>query len=83
MTNMNDPVHEILATVIGPGTEGAWTDSTPIEELPHMDSLRHMQLIAAIEQRIGGKLEIEELLELAAVEDIRKLVESRSGHVAG
>jgi acyl carrier protein len=51
-------------------------DTARIGELESWDSLGHMRLVLAIEQHLGRELSAEEIVELASLADVQKLLAS-------
>ena len=74
MSEANTETCALIADALALSDQPAFSVHTEVEELPGIDSLKHMRLIAAIEQKIGGKLEIDELLEMDTVADIEALL---------
>jgi acyl carrier protein len=53
------------------------TDATTANTVPGWDSLRHAQVIAAVEAEYGIRLKTLEVLRLRSVGDLQKLVDSK------
>ena len=73
----DDPTQAVLMAALQRSDPVAAPDAVALEDLPGMDSLAHVRLIAAIERAIGGSLEIDEVLGLASVQDVRDLLRAR------
>lgn len=56
----------------------ALSEDTAIGDLPEWDSLHHLQIVAAIEQKYGFQFEPDVLMDLEDVSDIVNAVEKRA-----
>ncbi len=56
----------------------ALSEDTAIGDLPEWDSLHHLQIVAAIEQKYGFQFEPDVLMDLEDVSDIVNAVEKRT-----
>lgn len=56
---------------------GALADSMTMNDVAMWDSLRHMELITAIEQQLGLELTFEEIATMQSIGAIRKLVSEK------
>ena len=54
-------------------------DETIAPEVPGWDSLNHINIILAVEEKFGIKFKSRELLQLKCVGDLQKLVDSKVG----
>lgn len=54
-------------------------DETIAPQVPGWDSLNHINIILAIEEKFGIKFKSRELLQLKCVGDLQKLVDSKLG----
>ncbi|MBI5807879.1 MAG: acyl carrier protein [Ignavibacteriales bacterium] len=54
-------------------------DETIAPEVPGWDSLNHINIILAVEEKFGIKFKSRELLQLKCVGDLQKLVDSKLG----
>lgn len=54
------------------------SEDTAIGDLPEWDSLHHLQIVAAIEQKYGFQFEPDVLMDLEDVSDIVNAVEKRT-----
>lgn len=54
-------------------------DETIAPEVPGWDSLNHINIILAVEEKFGIKFKSRELLQLKCVGDLQKLVNSKLG----
>lgn len=52
-------------------------DQATMRDLPQWDSLAHMELIALVEERIGGTLSMDEILEMTTVQGLARLLASK------
>ncbi len=48
------------------------------EDVPEWDSLAHVNLIAAIEERFDVKFTVPEIMEMNSVEEIREVLATKS-----
>jgi acyl carrier protein len=71
---MQDEADRLLVEVLEHSGEPSWSDQTDIADLPAIDSLKHMALVLAVETRLGRKLDIEQLVGLETVGDLRRLL---------
>jgi acyl carrier protein len=71
---MQDEADRLLVEVLEHSGEPIWSDQTDIADLPAIDSLKHMALVLAVETRLGRKLDIEQLVGLETVGDLRRLL---------
>lgn len=53
-------------------------DSSTMENIDSWDSLRHMELVLAIEQRFKVEFTAEELLELSGVKEIKQMLGTKA-----
>ena len=54
-------------------------DDTIAPQVPGWDSLNHINIILAVEQKFGVKFKSRELLQLKCVGDLQNLVNSKLG----
>ncbi|QTQ12854.1 acyl carrier protein [Treponema parvum] len=54
------------------------SEDTAIGDFPEWDSLHHLQIVAAIEQKYGFQFEPDVLMDLEDVSDIVNAVEKRT-----
>jgi acyl carrier protein len=52
-------------------------DDTIAPQVPGWDSLNHINIILAVEQKFGVKFKSRELLQLKCVGDLQKLVDAK------
>jgi len=57
--------------------EDGIADDTVLESLKGWDSIVHLRVVLAIESAIGAELPTEEILDLKALEDIARLLDSK------
>jgi acyl carrier protein len=67
----------LLAEALGCPVEAVAPDAA-IGTLPTWDSLAHLKVVLAIEERIGRALSTEEILEVTSLESIARLLEARA-----
>ena len=51
--------------------------STTMEGIEQWDSLKHIELMTAIEEKFGVTLEMEELIEMTALKDIKRILNTK------
>lgn len=71
-----EEVKEIIASNLKVDIE-TLTEDTAIGDLAEWDSLHHLQIVAAIEQKYGFQFEPDVLMDLEDVSDIVDAVEKR------
>lgn len=54
-------------------------DSTTADEVPGWDSLRHVDIISAVEKEYSIRFKTMEILRLRSVGDLQALVDRRTG----
>lgn len=54
--------------------EGVITTETSVEDVARWDSLRHVALVAALEETFGISLSMDEMMEIRSVDDIQRLL---------
>lgn len=54
------------------------TDSTTADTIPGWDSLRHVEVIAAVEAEFGVRFRTLEVLRLRTIGDLQRLVDSKN-----
>lgn len=52
-------------------------ESTTMESVDTWDSLRHMELVVAIERRFSVEFEAEEALEMTSIEGIKRILSGK------
>lgn len=65
---------DLVAGVLNLGSDRISAATTIVNE-PAWDSLAHMRLILAIEEKLGRELEPETLVEIMSVEDIARILD--------
>ena len=73
---MNAKIVEILSQVLRVNPEMITPESSP-DSIPAWDSLRHFELIAALESRFGVKLNIREIQSMDTGFRIERTLEQR------
>jgi len=51
--------------------------STTMDGIEEWDSLRHIELLTIIEEKFGITLEMEEMIEMTAFEDIKRILSTK------
>ena len=54
----------------------AISDTISMEDLEIWDSLKHMELVTAIEEELGIELSFEQITEMVTVADIKRVLSS-------
>ena len=57
--------------------EGEVTDSLAMRSVEAWDSLKHMELVGAIEQAIGEELTFDEIVAMKTFKDIKQIVNAK------
>jgi len=70
-------ITEVLADVLPEGT--TITDQTRPADVPGWDSLRHVLILSAVEERYDLRLSSREIDSLRSVGDLAALVEAKLG----
>ena len=73
---MSDPVIETVAEVFNVASDRI-NDQTGPGELEGWDSVGHLDLVMAIEQKFGVQLTMDESTSLASVVDIRRILQKK------
>jgi acyl carrier protein len=76
---MSERVYEIVASMLRVPRESLNPDSSP-DTVPQWDSLRHLQIVLALEEALGIHLTVEEIEAMQTMGVIVAIVES---HDAG
>jgi acyl carrier protein len=71
-----DQIRTIASDLFGVPAENITAVSSP-ETLENWDSIQHLNLVLAVEERFGLQLSPEEIEQLKTVGDAAKLVESK------
>lgn len=69
-----DVIEELVASVLGISAEQV-TDDLGFNSIPEWDSLNHVNLMIALEERCGTEIDEERMVELIDVAAIRAFVE--------
>ena len=67
---MSDPARQIIAEVFGIAPESV-RDDLEFHSIPEWDSINHVKLMLALEERLGVEIEPHQLIELASFSRIR------------
>jgi acyl carrier protein len=71
-----DETHALLGAALELDDPPSWDDGMLLEDLPGNDSLKQLAILMSIEERLGRKLTMDELIGLEAVGDVRRLLEA-------
>lgn len=69
----NAEFDKLLIETLGLKGPGAFSDTTAMEDLPNLDSLRFMQIVTTIEAQFGIALTADDLMDVEYVGDLRRL----------
>jgi len=64
----------LVAHALNVSVEGVHQD-TSIDSLDSWDSMGHLRIVFAIEERIGVELTVEQILSIESVEDVAELLQ--------
>jgi acyl carrier protein len=53
------------------------TDELTMQDLESWDSLKHMELIATLEEQLGIQLSFDEIVKMRSVSDIKRVLNSK------
>lgn len=71
-----DEIRNVIASVLQIPPEGI-SDNLAMDDCDSWDSLKHMELIAAIEQHLGCELSFEEIITMRSLDTIENVVVNR------
>jgi acyl carrier protein len=74
---VHDALEQVFRDVFGDDTI-ALTEETTARDIPQWDSLGHVNLMFAIEERFGVRFRGNELAELANVGELERFLEERA-----
>ena len=74
--NVSDQVRTIAADLFGVPADKITPTSTP-ETIETWDSIQHLNLVLALEEKFGVQLSPEEIEQMKSIADIVKLVEGK------
>ncbi|HVD61362.1 MAG TPA: acyl carrier protein [Gemmatimonadaceae bacterium] len=75
---ISDRLANLLRRELNLGTFD-FTDSTKAYDVPGWDSLKHVEILAAVEQEYGVRFRAVEILRLKSIGDLQALIDSRTG----
>ena len=75
---ISDRLANLLRRELNLGTFD-FTDSTQAYDVPGWDSLKHVEILAAVEQEYGVRFRAVEILRLKSIGDLQALIDSRTG----
>ena len=78
MENMEARIREIIVRILGV-SETDISGDTAIGDLPEWDSLRHIQIISAVEKEFGFRFTPDVIMDLEDVSDIAAAAKDRAG----
>ncbi len=73
---MEQKLSQIIASVFKVPTKDI-QDNVKIRSIESWDSLKHMELIAAIESELDIELSFEEIISINSLNDIKKILASK------
>ena len=72
-------LEDVVAGVFGIGQD-AVTDELAFRSIPEWDSIRHVELMLALEEHFGFEIDADRVVELTTIRAIRDYAASRPGH---
>ena len=75
---MGKSLEDLLAEVLQVPVTSI-TDELAMKDLEAWDSLKHMELISSLEQRLGTQLTFDEIVAMQSVADIKRVLNERGG----
>ena len=76
MSKTLDKVREVIAEVLEVEQGDITIDSTP-DTLTNWDSLRHLNIVLALESEIGIQLDPDEIEKIVSVRDIVEVIDAK------
>ncbi len=70
---MDETIKKLMAGVLEVPVDSI-TDSTTMDTEDTWDSLRHMEIIVALEEAFGIELEAEDLMQMTSFPEIRRVL---------
>jgi acyl carrier protein len=64
-------------------TDKEYSDSLTQDDIANWDSLKHMELVVALEQEYDMVLEMEEILELKSIQSIKDILQKKGIKLGG
>jgi len=77
VTEINGRVESLLAETLNIPAAGI-TDGLAMQDVGSWDSLKHMELIVALEQGFGIDFTFEEIVEMTSVGEIKRVLREKS-----
>ena len=74
--SVKDRVIQVMSTILHVEA-GAIGDEASMETIPQWDSLKHMEMIVALEQEFGIELDDREVVEIVSLRLIQLSVEAK------
>ncbi len=74
---MDEKINELLAEILRIKCENI-TDNLTMKDLDIWDSLKHMELIAAIEQELKIELSSDEIVSMQNVKEIKRILKTKN-----
>jgi len=72
-----DAVTAILRSALSLEDDFAFSDATRLQEIPNLDSLGQVRLMMEIEQFVGDRLSMDEMIAIESVGNIRELLAAK------
>ena len=76
MTELDDILRDVMASIFNVSTEKIDEDSSP-DTIEAWDSLQHLNLVMAFEQTLGVRFKPEEIQAMRSFSDIREMIINR------
>jgi acyl carrier protein len=73
---MTQTLQELMAGLFGL-EQSRITDSFTMADTSIWDSLKHMELVLSVEQTFGIALELEDILAMKTVQDIKRILQAK------
>ena len=67
-------LEDVIREALSLGTDVELPDSTGPGQIPAWDSLGHVTIMAAIEQKYNVSLELDEVMQIQSIADIRTVL---------
>jgi len=72
-----DTVTQILRNALQLDDDTVLTDATRLQEIPNLDSLGQVRMVMEIEEVLGERLSMEEIIAIESVGNIRELLAAK------
>jgi acyl carrier protein len=77
-----EELKKIMADILNISSEDI-TDALTMEECDSWDSLKHMELIVAFEQRFGVTFTVDEIMSVVSVCEVRRVLSEKGADTDG